>query len=55
MCAFVFAYAKGRFSHDAAHLFLCFQGEAQKIERLMEVRTSYLKVLKFSDARKPCL
>ena len=26
ICAFVFAYAKGRFSHDAAHFFLAATG-----------------------------
>ena len=30
ICVFVFAYAKHLFSHDAAHLFLIYQGHMFK-------------------------
>ena len=61
ICAFVFAYAKSRFSHDAAHIFQLFQMEEfEKSSRVslylhMQEEVSTMNILKrVLAANKQC-
>ena len=46
ICVFVFAYAKSRFSHDAAHIFLCKYLCIQLLEAIIKQTGSHLQTRK---------